>query len=65
MVLIFVAVHIGLVMVSKVGATVIVAVDFVVVVVVLVNVVNVVVAINVVVVALFAVTDHIIFSCGQ
>ena len=51
MVLVFVAVHIGLVMVSKVGATVIVAVDFVVV--------------NVVVVALFAVTDHVTSSWGQ
>ena len=58
MVLICVAVHIGLVMVNKVGATVVVAVDFVVVVVDIV----VVVVENVVFVALFALTHHIILS---
>ena len=50
-------------------ATVVVGVDFVVVVVVFVVVfvfvVDIVVVVNVVFVALFAVTDHIIFSCGQ
>ena len=52
MILICVAVHIGLVMVNKVGATVVVAV---------VDIVVVVVE-NVVVVALFALTHHIILS---
>ena len=55
---------VGLVMVNKVGATVVVPVDFVVGVEDIV-VVNIVVVVNAIVVPMFAVTDHIISSEGQ
>ena len=50
---------VGLVMVNKVGATVVDPVDFV------VGVEDIVVVVNAIVVPMFAVTDHIISSEGQ